>query len=434
MPRKPSKPRPRKPRPSGAPPLRPGQFASGLPARRPQGAAPARAENSAAAPSRGDRLQKVLAAAGLGSRRECEQLIVEGRVQVDGEVVSELGACVDRQQHEIRVDGEALSNPRLVYYAIHKPTGVVTTTRDPAGRPRVIDLLPPSVGRVFPVGRLDLASEGLILATNDGLLANEITHPRHGVHKTYEVQVAGHPDPDVLAQLRRGVHLSEGFAHAVHVRLKSRLQRSSVLEMVLDEGRNREVRRLLARVGHKVQRLTRVAVGPIRLGDLPRGAYRKLTSEEVTKLKAVAANPGSQRIATGDRAPRPGGRPGGRPPGRAGRPAVAGGKPRRSPGGPAGGPPPRVAKARVAAKPTDGERRSIIGDKPEGPKPAGRKPAGGRKPLGGGKPAGGRKPLGARKPGGGKPGGSRPGGRGGKPAGGRKPEGGRPRPPRSREK
>jgi 23S rRNA pseudouridine2605 synthase len=259
-----------------------------------------------------------LAASGIGSRRECEQLIVEGRVEVDGQVVSELGACVDRQRQEIRVDGEPLSRPKLVYYAIHKPTGVVTTARDPAGRPRVIDLLPPGAGRVFPVGRLDLASEGLILATNDGLLANQLTHPRHGVHKTYEVQVAGHPEPDVLAQLRRGVHLAEGFAHAVHVRLKSHKKRSSILEMVLDEGRNREVRRLFARVGHKVQRLTRIAVGPIRLGDLPRGAVRKLSPEEVRKLKAAAANPAgiapdykpatsgrSPRAATGGRAPRP---------------------------------------------------------------------------------------------------------------------------------
>jgi 23S rRNA pseudouridine2605 synthase len=236
----------------------------------------------------GERLQKVLAAAGLGSRRECEQLIVEGRVVVDGQVVSELGARVDRQQQEIRVDGEPLARPRLQYFAVHKPTGVVSTARDPAGRPRVIDLLPPGVGRMFNVGRLDLASEGLILVTNDGELANQLTHPRHGVRKVYEVQVAGQPEPDVLAQLKRGVHLSEGYAHAVDVRVKGRKKGSTILEMVLDEGRNREIRRLLARVGHKVQRLTRVAVGPIRLGEMPRGAVRQLTPEEVKKLRAAA--------------------------------------------------------------------------------------------------------------------------------------------------
>jgi 23S rRNA pseudouridine2605 synthase len=245
---------------------------------------------------RGERLQKILAGAGIASRRECELLITEGRVEVDGQVVSELGARVDRRQQEIKVDGEPLPRPKLVYYAVNKPTGVVTTARDPAGRPRVIDLLPPSAGRVFTVGRLDLESEGLILLTNDGELANQLAHPKHGVEKTYIVQVAGHPEPDVLAQLQRGVHLSEGYSHAVHAQIKSKLKKSTLLEMVLDEGRNREIRRLLARVGHKVQRLTRVAVGPVRLGEMPRGAHRKLTQDEVRKLhEAVAAGPRADR-------------------------------------------------------------------------------------------------------------------------------------------
>ncbi len=255
---------------------------------RPPAAPPREGESGDAEARDGDRLQKVLASAGLASRRECELLITEGRVEVDGKTVTELGARVDRNRQEIRVDGEPLPRPKHVYYAVHKPTGVVTTARDPAGRPRVIDLLPPSVGRVFTVGRLDLASEGLILLTNDGELANQLTHPKHGVEKTYEVQVAGQMEPDVLAQLKRGVHLSEGFAHAVHARIKTRLKRSTLLEMVLDEGRNREVRRLLARVGHKVQRLVRIAVGPIRLGDMPRGAHRRLTQEEVSKLREAA--------------------------------------------------------------------------------------------------------------------------------------------------
>jgi 23S rRNA pseudouridine2605 synthase len=267
------------------PPFKKAKPHGGFRKRRP---APAGVPRGEGEPPHGDRLQKVLAAAGIGSRRECEQLIVEGRVQVDGQIVSELGARVDRQQQEIRVDGEPLARPRLQYFAVNKPTGVVSTARDPAGRPRVNDLLPPGVGRMFNVGRLDLASDGLILVTNDGELANQLTHPRHGVRKVYEVQVAGQPEPDVLAQLKRGVHLSEGFAHAVDVRVKGRKKGSTLLEMVLDEGRNREVRRLLARVGHKVQRLTRVAVGPIRLGELPRGAVRQLTPEEVRKLRAAA--------------------------------------------------------------------------------------------------------------------------------------------------
>ena len=259
---------------------------------------------------RDERLQKVLAAAGIASRRECEQLITEGRVEVDGQVVSELGKRVDRQRQEIRVDGEPLPRPRLQYFAVHKPAGVVSTARDPAGRPRVIDLLPPGVGRMFNVGRLDLASEGLIIVTNDGELANQLTHPRHGVEKIYEVQVAGHPEPDVLAQVKRGVHLAEGFVHAVDVRVKDRKKGSTLLEMVLDEGRNREIRRLLARLGHKVQRLTRIAVGPIRLGVMPRGAVRPLTREEVQKLRAAAdlrrprennATPSSSRTTAASR-------------------------------------------------------------------------------------------------------------------------------------
>ncbi|HJQ80821.1 MAG TPA: pseudouridine synthase [Lacipirellulaceae bacterium] len=238
----------------------------------------------------GERLQKVLAAAGIASRRECEQLILEGRVEVDRQVVTQLGTRVDPQRQEIRIDGEALPRPKLVYFAVNKPEGVVSTSRDPSGRPRVIDLLPPNLPRVFAVGRLDISSEGLILVTNDGELANGLTHPRHGVEKIYQVQVAGQVEREVLAQLHRGMHLAEGFAKAKHVRIKSRGKRSTILEMVLDEGRNREVRRLLARVGHKVQRLKRIAVGPVRLGELPTGAVRPLTKKEIQSLQRAVAH------------------------------------------------------------------------------------------------------------------------------------------------
>ncbi len=236
-----------------------------------------------------ERLQKVLAAAGVGSRRECEQLIVDGRVEIDRSVITELGTRVDRSSQEIRVDGEPLAKPRLAYYALNKPPGVVSTARDPAGRPRVTDLLPPDAGRLFCVGRLDMSSEGLILLTNDGELADLLTHPRYGVEKTYDVEVAGRPEPSVLAVLRRGVHLAEGMARVSRVRIKGRRRQSTTLEIVLDEGRNREIRRLLARVGHKVLRLTRVAVGPIRLGDLPSGAYRPLSRDELRALRNGAA-------------------------------------------------------------------------------------------------------------------------------------------------
>ncbi len=244
----------------------------------------------------GERLQKVLAAAGVASRRESEQLILEGRVEVDGQTVLELGTRVDRDTQEIRVDGEALLNPKRIYFAVHKPAGVVCTSNDPSGRTRVTDLLPPETGRVFNVGRLDLESEGLILVTNDGELANELTHPKHGVEKTYEVQVMGFPDASVLAQVRKGMHLAEGYARAVNVKIKSRRKNGTILEMVLDEGRNREVRRMLAKVGHKVQRLTRIAVGPIRLGEMPRGAVRQLTPDEIRKLRAyIQSNPERQK-------------------------------------------------------------------------------------------------------------------------------------------
>jgi 23S rRNA pseudouridine2605 synthase len=240
-----------------------------------------------------DRLQKVLAAAGIASRRECEQLILDGRVEVDHQVVTELGTRADPARQEIRVDGELLHKPNLVYFAVHKPVGVVSTARDPAGRSRVTDLLPPNTPRAFCVGRLDISSEGLILVTNDGELANRLTHPRHGVEKIYQVQVAGQVDRELLGKLHHGIHLAEGFAHAKHVTIKSRRKKSTLLEMVLDEGRNREIRRLLARLGHKVQRLRRIAVGPVRLGDLPSGAVRPLDSKEIAALQRAASRGGT---------------------------------------------------------------------------------------------------------------------------------------------
>ncbi len=251
-------------------------------------------EATAGGEEQGDRLQKVLAAAGIASRRECEQLILEGRVEVDRQLVTELGTRVDLHRQEVRVDGEPLPRPRLVYFAVNKPEGVVSTSRDPSGRPRVIDLLPPDAPRTYCVGRLDMSSEGLILMTNDGELANGLTHPRHGVEKVYQVQVAGHVGRETLTQLQRGMHLAEGFAQMKQVRIKSAGQRSTIMEMVLDEGRNREIRRLLAKVGHKVQRLKRIAVGPVRLGEMPSGAVRPLTRQEVQALHQAVAESGSE--------------------------------------------------------------------------------------------------------------------------------------------
>ena len=246
-----------------------------------------------------ERLQKVLAAAGVGSRRDCEELIREGRVEVDRQVVTELGTKVDPLQHEIRVDGMPIRKPKRLYYLVNKPMGVVTTNYDPSGRTRVIDLVP-TEERVFPVGRLDRYSEGLILVTNDGEFANRLTHPRFGVEKTYLVRVAGEPDQAKLAKLKRGIHLSDGFCQVQSIKIKGKRGNSTDMIMVLNEGRNREIRRILARVGHKVLRLKRIAVGPLKLADLPTGAWRKLLPNEVELLledsyrqeqKAKAAKP-----------------------------------------------------------------------------------------------------------------------------------------------
>ena len=234
----------------------------------------------------GERLQKVLARAGVGSRRACEALIEEGRVEVDGKVVTALGTRVNVLEQKIRVDGELKASHRQTYYMVNKPVGVVSTNRDPEGRRRVIDLIHSDL-RLFPVGRLDRTSEGLILVTNDGQLANRLTHPRYRVPKTYLVRVVGRISFAEIKQLAHGVHLAEGYAQPESVHIKRHHRQSTDLEIVLREGRNREIRRVLARVGHKVINLCRTAVGSIRLGSLPSGSYRKLTPAEVRKLETM---------------------------------------------------------------------------------------------------------------------------------------------------
>lgn len=229
------------------------------------------------------RLQRALANAGLGSRRECEELIEAGRVEVDGQLVTKLGTKVDPRTQKIRVDGSLVKFARLQYFAVNKPPGVVSTSRDPSGRMRVIDLIKTNE-RVYNVGRLDKSSEGLILVTNDGDLANRLTHPRYEVQKVYLVQVAGRPEVSDLKKLQQGVYLAEGLAKVVGSRIKKRTKDSTWLEITLEEGRNREIRRLLASIGHKVLRLRRVAIGSLRLGDLPLGAHRRLEKSEIEAL------------------------------------------------------------------------------------------------------------------------------------------------------
>ncbi|QDV71495.1 Ribosomal large subunit pseudouridine synthase B [Rosistilla carotiformis] len=230
------------------------------------------------------RLQRILASAGFGSRRKCEELITDGRVDIDGQTVTELGTRVNPQTAKVRVDGVTIKQAKLVYFALNKPVGIVTTNRDPQGRPRVIDLINEHQ-RVFPVGRLDRNSEGLILMTNDGDLSEMLAHPRHGVRKSYQVTVAGLVSPETLKQMREGVHFHEGRFQVEGVSIRRTRGKATELDIVLREGKNREIRRILARLGHKVVQLKRTAIGSLKLGDLPTGAYRPLNSREVKKLR-----------------------------------------------------------------------------------------------------------------------------------------------------
>lgn len=235
-----------------------------------------------------ERLQKVLAAAGLGSRRSCEQLILQGRVTVNGETIRELGTKVEPSA-KIEVDGTSVKRERLVYLAVAKPKGYVSTTDDPAGRPRVVDLVAGAISeRVYTVGRLDEDSTGLMILTNDGALANRLAHPRYGVEKVYRAVVAGRPERDVYDKLIEGVWLSDGKARARRVRVVRDQGDATVVEMVLSEGKNREVRRMWAKFGHKVMSLSRVAIGPISIKGLRPGQWRSLSPFEVGQLHQIA--------------------------------------------------------------------------------------------------------------------------------------------------
>jgi 23S rRNA pseudouridine2605 synthase len=233
-----------------------------------------------------ERLQRILARAGYGSRRACEELIVEGRVTLNGTVAT-LGDRADPVEDEVRVDGlEVNLDPNVKYYALHKPLGVVTTMRDPQGRPDIRAFLPEGP-RIFPVGRLDRDTEGLLLLTNDGDLANALTHPRFGIEKEYLAEVEGVPTPKHVGQLRRGVELEDGRARAKSARVAGRSGDRGAVRLVMTEGRKREVRRLLAAVGLPVTRLVRVRVGEVRLGGLPPGERRELTHDEVVALRRL---------------------------------------------------------------------------------------------------------------------------------------------------
>jgi len=237
----------------------------------------------------GERIQKVLAHAGVSSRREAEKWLAEGRITVNGTVVTQPGTRVDPERDHIKVDGKRLRPPgRRVYYLLNKPVGCVTTSRDPGGRPVVLDLMTRVKERVYPVGRLDFNTSGLILVTNDGELAEKLLRPATGCPKTYRVKVRGVPDARTQARLRRGI-LLEG-RRTLPCRIRRLGGETNVwLEVVLTEGRNNQIRKMFQQVGHPVVKLHRVAIGPLSDRGLPAGRYRALSDAELRRLREAVA-------------------------------------------------------------------------------------------------------------------------------------------------
>ncbi len=235
-----------------------------------------------------ERLQKVMAEAGIASRRQCEEIILDGLVSVNRKVVDSLPCLVDIQVDKITVDGKRLKFEEKVYFLLHKPKKVVCTNSDPEGRVRAVDLLRKVKQRVYPVGRLDADTKGLIIMTNDGNFANELTHPKYGVPKTYEAVVKGAVHGDNIEKLKKGVWLDKQKATIEKVKILQRGPRTSLLEITLREGRNRQIRRMLARVGHPVQQLTRTKIGTISIKGLGPKKFRPLTEKEIVSLRKSA--------------------------------------------------------------------------------------------------------------------------------------------------
>lgn len=236
----------------------------------------------------GVRLQKVLADAGIASRRRCEELIAEGRVTVDGETVGWFGTRVDPETAVIHVDGKrVMTRSDMRYYALNKPRGVVSTMSDPEGRKSLADYVGDVPERLFHVGRLDTETEGLILLTNDGELSHRLTHPRYGVAKTYLADVTGPIPRDLGRRLRAGVRLDDGWVKADRFRVVQQLGRRALVEVTLHEGRKHIVRRLLAEAGHPVRQLARTEFGPIKLAQLRPGTIRALSQNEIGELYAA---------------------------------------------------------------------------------------------------------------------------------------------------
>ncbi len=238
------------------------------------------------------RLNKILAQAGLSSRRGADRLIADGHVAVNGVVTRELATLADPERDVVTVDGRPLPRAEAKHYLVlHKPAGYVTTVSDPRGRPVVADLVRDVDARLYPVGRLDWDVEGALLMTNDGALTHRLLHPRYGLPRVYEAEVEGRVGPGALERWRRGVVLDDGPARPHEVEVLHGGRDATLVRLTFTEGRKHEVKRYCAALGHRVRRLRRVAFGPVRLGDLPRGRYRRLTPHEISALRSAAEGP-----------------------------------------------------------------------------------------------------------------------------------------------
>ena len=236
-----------------------------------------------------ERLQKIISQAGLASRRAAEKIILDGRVQVDGQVIQELGRKFDPLQHKIIVDGRALQAPEHhVYFLLNKPKGYLSTAKDDRGRRTVLDLIPESEARIYPVGRLDNNTEGLLLLTNDGALMNGLLHPKYEVQKTYVARITGQPSEAVLDKLRQGIQLEDGWTAPAVVQLLQQGDGESQVSITIHEGRNRQVRRMFAAIHCDVKALKRIAFAGLNLSGVKRGQHRPLTAKEVTALYKLA--------------------------------------------------------------------------------------------------------------------------------------------------
>ena len=235
-----------------------------------------------------ERIQKIMAQGGIASRREAERLILDGRVTLNGKVVVELGTKADTDNDYIKVNGKLITRPEpKAYVILFKPRGYVTTSKDPEGRPTVMELLEKVKVRVFPVGRLDYDTEGLILCTNDGDLAHRLQHPSHEIPKTYLVKVDGVPTQEGVLKLRNGVKLRDGMTAPARVKIIKKAEANSWLEIIIHEGRNRQIKRMFEAIGHTVIKLKREGLAFLTLGELKPGEFRHLNAEEVKNLKAI---------------------------------------------------------------------------------------------------------------------------------------------------